>query len=54
VDRNGRITQVEVKLGTVGAGLVEILTGLRDGDTLLGSPKLGANLAVGRRWKVGT
>jgi HlyD family secretion protein len=54
VDRNGRITQVEVKLGTVGAGFVEILTGLRDGDTLLGSPKPGTSLVVGRRWKVGT
>jgi HlyD family secretion protein len=54
VDRNGRITQVEVKLGTVGAGSVEILAGLRDGDTLLSSPKPGASLAVGRRWKVGT
>jgi multidrug efflux pump subunit AcrA (membrane-fusion protein) len=54
VDRNGRIAEVEVKLGTVGPGFVEILTGLRDGDTLLDSPKSGASLAAGRRWKVGT
>lgn len=54
VDRNGRIAEVEVRLGTVGPGFVEILTGLRDGDTLLDSPKPGASLASGRRWKVGT
>jgi HlyD family secretion protein len=54
VDRNGRITQVAVKLGTAGAGSVEILAGLRDGDTMLDSPEPGASLAAGRRWKVGT
>jgi HlyD family secretion protein len=54
VDRGGRITQVVVKLGTVGIGSVEILTGLRDGDTLLDSLKPGASLAAGRRWKAGT
>ena len=54
VDRGGRIAQVAVKLGAVGVGWVEILTGLRDGDTLLDSPKPGASLPAGRRWKVGT
>jgi multidrug efflux pump subunit AcrA (membrane-fusion protein) len=54
VDRDGHIAQVTVKLGNVGAGSVEILTGLRDGDTLLDSLKPGASLAAGRRWKVGT
>jgi HlyD family secretion protein len=54
VDRNGRIAQVAVKLGTTGVGWVEVLAGLRDGDTLLESPKPGANLVAGRRWKVGT
>ena len=54
VDRSGHIAQVAVTLGSVGTGLVEILTGLGDGDTLLDSPKLGASLLAGRRWKAGT
>jgi HlyD family secretion protein len=53
-DRNGRIAQVAVRLGAVGAGSVEILAGLRDGDILLDSSKPGASLAAGRRWKAGT
>jgi HlyD family secretion protein len=54
VDRSGHVAQVAVKIGTVGAGSVEVLAGLRDGDTLLASPKPGASLTAGRRWKVGT
>jgi HlyD family secretion protein len=53
LDRSGSITQVAVKLGAVGAGSIEIIAGLREGDLLLDSPKPGASLAAGRRWKVG-
>jgi HlyD family secretion protein len=54
VDREGRVERVTVTLGRVGAGSVEIVAGLREGDTLLDSSAAGIGLAAGRRWKVVT
>jgi HlyD family secretion protein len=51
VDRDGRIEVARVSVGVVGRDTVEILDGLREGDTALAPTKPGGALPAGRRWK---
>lgn len=51
VDRGGRIATARPRFGLSGREHVEVLEGLADGDVLLASPKPGATLAAGRRWR---
>ncbi len=51
VDRDGRVSRADVKVGLIGRELLEIASGLRAGDTVLDSPVPGAVLAEGRRWR---
>lgn len=49
VDRAGRVARERVRVGIVGRDEVEVVAGLRAGDTvLLAAP--GATLRVGARW----
>lgn len=50
-DRSGRIALVRPRFGLTGAELVEVRGGLSSGDTLLGAPRGGATLPLGRRWR---
>jgi HlyD family secretion protein len=50
VDRDGRIAIVRVRPGVIGREMVEIVDGLRAGDTVLAPTKVGAVLVDGRRW----
>jgi HlyD family secretion protein len=50
VDRDGRIAVVRVKIGLVGRDVVEIVEGVRAGDTVLAPIKPGGTLPAGRRW----
>ncbi len=49
-DRGGRVTRVRPRFGAVGRDAVEVLDGLSEGDTVLASPRPGADLPDGRRW----
>jgi HlyD family secretion protein len=53
VDRGGRIAVVPVHLGAVGHDDVEIVDGLRAGDTVLAPPTATGSLTDGRRWRGG-
>ncbi len=50
VDSGGKIAIVRPRFGLTGEDHVEVLEGLVEGDRLLGAPKPGAPLVVGRRW----
>lgn len=51
VDEGGRVAVARLQLGLSGRDYVEVVAGLAEGSTLLTSPKPGAALATGRRWK---
>jgi HlyD family secretion protein len=50
VDRGGRIERARVKTGAVGRDVVEIVSGVSAGETVLDAPSPGAPLPLGRRW----
>lgn len=51
VDRDGRIAVARPRLGLTGRDHVEVASGLSEGDRVLGAPRAGARLPVGRRWE---
>jgi HlyD family secretion protein len=51
VDREGRVSKARVRLGVQSRGAIEVTQGLAAGDTVLASPRPGAELATRRRWK---
>ena len=51
VDHDGRVAVARVEVGVVGRDTVEIVDGLREGDTALAPIKAGGTLAAGRTWK---
>jgi HlyD family secretion protein len=50
VDRGGRIEQARVKTGAIGRDVVEVVSGVSAGETVLDAPSPGAPLPLGRRW----
>jgi HlyD family secretion protein len=50
VDEGGRIARRQLTLGMEGTDLIEVKTGLNEGEQLLDSPEPGGALAEGRRW----
>jgi len=50
VDRGGRIATIRIELGLVGREMVEVTSGLQEGDLILSAPNAGATLAERRRW----
>jgi HlyD family secretion protein len=53
-NRDGRIHRVPVQLGALGATHVEVVSGLKESDTVLEPLKPGTLLPIGRRWKDGS
>ncbi len=51
VDRGGRVAMARVSLGLSGRDVVEIVRGLREGDTVLSPVQPGGSLTEGRRWR---
>lgn len=51
VDRGGRVAVVRPELGIASAAQVEVLSGLGEGDVVLGPARPGEALPVGRRWE---
>ena len=53
VDRQGKVAVVRLELGVVGRDVIEVLSGLQEGDVVLGPAQPGSALPVGRRWRDG-
>jgi HlyD family secretion protein len=51
VARAGRISRARVTLGGVGRDWIEVTSGLAAGDMVLGTPRAGDSLPVGRRFE---
>lgn len=50
-NRAGKIARVQPRFGQTGDDQVEVIAGLTEGETVLGSPQPGAALPLGRRWR---